>query len=309
MKSFRQFLKDNVGSITPLLGLAAVPAFIAAGSAIDMVRINNEQAAFYLAVDAAALAVAGDDRASVTGLTGTALTTRMAILETLATKYINANYDNTTGSTTAISAHLTINGSEVKLQSSIGIPMTIMSIVGIQDYVFHATSTVKKAIRPIELTMVMDTTGSMAGSKLSGAKDAGHALLTRLYGGSKTAVLRSEYLRVSMVPFSGAVKLDTSHPDFNLAWIDTTGVNPLSKLNFNAVTAPAVWNNYYAWSRVKSGSGSTAFHTWNGCVEGRQIGSTTTDAYLKNDTAPSASNAATLFPAYFNPDVPTGSGT
>ena len=178
-----------MGSITPLLGLAAVPAFIAAGSAIDMVRINNEQAAFYLAVDAAALAVAGDDRASVTGLTGTALTTRMAILETLATKYINANYDNTTGSTTAISAHLTINGSEVKLQSSIGIPMTIMSIVGIQDYVFHATSTVKKAIRPIELTMVMDTTGSMAGTKLSGAKDAAHALLTRLYGGSKTAVL------------------------------------------------------------------------------------------------------------------------
>ncbi len=308
MRSFKQFLKDSAGSLTPMLGLAAIPAFIAAGSAIDMVRINNEQGSFYAAIDAAALAIAADDRSAVSGLTGTALQTRMAELQVLSKKYIEANYDHTTGNATTITSNVTITGSQIKLDASIGIPMTIMSLVGIQDYQFNASSTVKKAMRPIELTMVMDTTGSMASSgKLDGAKSAAHTLLTRLYAGSASAVPRSEFIRVSMVPFSGAVKLDTAHPDFNLDWIDTTGLNPISKLNFNAMTAPAIWNNYYAWGRVKSGSGATAFHTWNGCVEGRQLGTTPTDNYVMNDAAPSILTPATLFPAYFNPDTPSSS--
>ena len=41
---------------------------IAAGAAIDTVRINREQVAFDAAVDSAALAVAADDRASLAGL-------------------------------------------------------------------------------------------------------------------------------------------------------------------------------------------------------------------------------------------------
>ena len=310
MTSFKQFLKNTAGSLTPMLGLVAVPAFIAAGSAIDMVRINNEQSAFYAAVDAAALAIAADDRSAVGALSGAALTTRMAELNVLSKKYIEANYDHTTGNSTTITSALTLSGSEVKLTATIGIPMTIMSLVGIQDYSFQASSTIKKAMRPIELTMVMDTTGSMSsGGKLAGAQDAARTLLSRLYGGSASAVPRSEFIRVGMVPFSGAVKLDTAHPDFKLGWIDTTGVNPLSKLNFNAITTPAVWNNFYAWGRIKSGSGATAYHAWNGCVEGRKYGTTSTNNYLMNDAAPLSSNVDTLFPAYFNPDVPTGSST
>ena len=308
MKSFKQLLKDTAGSLTPMLGLAAIPAFIAAGSAIDMVRINNEQGAFYAAIDAAALAIAADDRSAVSGLTGTALQTRMAELQVLSKKYIEANYDHTTGNTTTITSNLTITGSAIKLDASIEIPMTIMSLVGIQDYEFAASSTVKKAMRPIELTMVMDTTGSMAsGGKLAGAKTAAHTLLTRLYAGSAATVPRSEFIRVSMVPFSGAVRLNKTHADFNIGWIDTMGLNPLSKLNFNAMTTPAVWNNYYAWSRVKSSTGLTAFYSWNGCVEGRQYGTTSTNNYLMNDAAPNIITPETLFPAYFNPDTPTAS--
>ncbi len=304
----KQFWKDNAGSLTPMLGLAAIPAFIAAGSAIDMVRINNEQGAFYAAVDAAALAIAADERSAVGGLSEGALQTRMAALQVLSKQYIEANYDHTTGNATTVTSNLTITGSAIKLDASIGIPMTIMSLVGIQDYEFAASSTVKKAMRPIELTMVMDTTGSMAlDGKLDGAKAAAKTLLSRLYAGSATAVPRSEFIRVSMVPFSGAVKLNTSHPDFNLGWIDTTGLNPISKLNFNAMAAPAVWNNYYAWGRVKRDSTATSFYSWNGCVEGRQIGTTSTDNYLTNDAAPNIVTPATLFPAYFNPDTPSSS--
>ena len=52
------------------------------------------------------------------------------------------------------------------------------------------------------------------------------------------------------------------------SWIDTNGDNPLSKLNFDAVSGtPSAWNNYYAWSQIKKSS--TEYHEWNGCVEAR----------------------------------------
>ena len=302
MNKFKQFLKDHSGNLTPILGLAAFPALIGAGAAIDMVRVSSEQAAFYAAVDTAALSIASDDKSAISSLSGQALNDRVAQLEKLATKYITANYKSATGVKSVIASKLSINGSSVKLSSSIEIPMTIMSLVGIQKVTFTANSTIKKASRPIELVMVMDTTGSMAGSKIAGSISAAHTLLTRLYGGSKTAMPRSEFIRTALVPFSGAVKLDTSASDFKLSWIDTTGLNPLSKTNFDAIpTTPSQWNNYYAWSQVKNGGTS---HVWNGCVEGRQTSSTPANDYLRNDTAPNAADPATLFPAYFNPDVP-----
>ena len=91
-----------------------------------------------------------------------------------------------------------------------------------------------KAMRPIELVLVMDTTGSMAtDDKIGGAKTAARNLLNTVYGGSAASVPESEYLRVALVPFAAGVRLNKNAYDFNLNWIDTTGANPLSKLNFN----------------------------------------------------------------------------
>jgi hypothetical protein len=98
------------------------------------------------------------------------------------------------------------------------------------------------------------------------------------------------------------LRLDTGGFDFDMSWIDTAGSNPLSRQNFDAA-APAVWNNFYAWSRLKVNS--TTNHTWNGCVETRAPGvaAINTD-YNANDVAPNPANPNTLFPAYFAPDVP-----
>ena len=73
-------------------------------------------------------------------------------------------------------------------------------------------------------------------------------------------------MRVALVPFAAGVRLDQNAYDFNLNWIDTTGANPLSKLNFNDTS----WNNYTTWGKLKTTS--TTYHTWNGCVEARMRG-------------------------------------
>ena len=65
-KNFKIFRKDRRGSITTNSAVAALPMMLCAGAAIDTIRISREQVAFDAAVDSAALAVAADDRASLT---------------------------------------------------------------------------------------------------------------------------------------------------------------------------------------------------------------------------------------------------
>jgi Flp pilus assembly protein TadG len=309
---FKRFLKNSSGSLTPMMGLAAIPFFLAAGAAIDMSRVTREQTAFYGAVDSAALAIAADDRSALDSLSASQKQAMQATLEVYAQQYLDKNYKDISGGQAEVDVDLTITGQNIKLDATIEFPMTIMAMAGVETMTLKASSTITKAMRPIEMVMVMDTTGSMAsGGKIAGAKDAAKKLLDTLYQGSVAAQPRSEFIRTALVPFAGAVRLNPTGFDFNMGWIDTTGLNPLSKVNFDAAAAPAAWNNFYAWSRLKKTS--TLPQEWNGCVEARARGTTALNTdYNVNDVAPTTTAPivpATLFPAYFAPDSPGTSGS
>ena len=306
--TFKRYLRDHAGTTTAIFGIAAIPVFAGVGVAVDMSRANMEKTAFHSALDSAALAIAADDRSSTLGLSESQIADREAELLILAQKYVDQNHKVTDYSIHITDLDVEITGADVKLTASAEFPTTIMSLFGIETIDLDFESTIKKAMRPIELVMVMDTTGSMAsGGKITGAKNAAKSLLSTLYNGSLSAAPQNEYLRTALVPFSGAVRLNPSAFDFKLDWIDTTGANPLSKNNLNAVSGtPAAWNNYYAWSQVKRTS--SAYHTWNGCVEARMRGTAAAGTdYNTNDAAPVTTTPATLFPAYFNPDTPGSS--
>lgn len=292
-RRFASFLKNDAGSITQMLGLSALPLFAALGAAVDTVRINREQTAFHAAVDSAVLAIAADDRSAIGSQTTAQQATSIATLTELGKSYINSSYKPSAGTSNDIAVNLTITNQAITITATHAVPTAIMGLFGGGTTNLSTTSEVKKAMRPVELTLVMDTTGSMAtNNKISGAKSAAKQLLTTLYSGTLAQAPQSEFIRVSLVPFAAAVRLDTSAYDFDLGWIDTTGANPLSKLNYNDTS----WNNYMAWSQVKPG-GVTG--VWNGCVEAR----TKTGGLTQNDAAPTSGDS--LFPAYFSPDTPT----
>jgi Flp pilus assembly protein TadG len=311
-RKLKIFRNDCLGSVTQITAVAAIPMMLAAGAAVDTVRINREQVAFDAAVDSAALAVAADDRASLTGLSDAQKTARIAELEEFAKKYMAENYTPQYGSSQEMAVDIDITGQSIDLTASHTFPTTIMSLTGVDEINLSSHSQIMKAMRPIELALVMDTTGSMASSgKIEGAKTAARDLLNTVYGGSAASFPESEYLRVALVPFAAGVRLDKNAYDFNLGWIDTTGVNSISKLNFNsAPAAPSSWNNYTAWAKLKKTS--TAYQTWNGCVEARMRGTAAAGTdYNVNDVAPTTGTPATMFPAYFSPDTPSfgSSGT
>ncbi len=304
-KKLQAFRDNHLGSVTQITAVAALPMLLAAGAAIDTVRINREQVAFNAAVDSAALAVASDDRASLTGLSDSQRAARIAELEAFAKEYMTENYTPQFGSDPELNAQITITGQAIDLAASHTFPTTIMSLTGIDEITLNANSQVMKAMRPVEMVLVMDTTGSMAtDDKITGAKNAAKSLLDTLYAGSVASVPESEYIRVGLVPFAAGVRLDKNAADFSLGWIDTTGANPLSKLHFN----DAGWNNYMAWGQMKVNA--TTNLQWNGCVEARRRGTAASgEDYNANDAAPSLGSPETLFPAYFAPDAPSGQGS
>ncbi|MEP7173125.1 MAG: pilus assembly protein TadG-related protein [Aestuariivirga sp.] len=298
-RKLKAFRNNCLGSVTQITAVAALPMLLAAGAAVDTVRINREQVAFDAAVDSAALAVAADDRASLAGLSDAQVTARIAELEEFAKKYLAENYTPQYGSSQEMEVDIDITGAAIDLQASHTFPTTIMSLTGIDEVNLSSHSQIMKAMRPIEMVLVMDTTGSMASSsKLDGAKTAARNLLSTVYGGSASSVPESEYLRVALVPFAAGVRLNPSAYDFNLNWIDTTGGNPLSTVNFTDTS----WNNYTTWAKLKKTS--STFHTWNGCVEARMRGDDASNTdYNVNDVAPTS--GVTRFPAYFAPDAPS----
>jgi Flp pilus assembly protein TadG len=284
------YLRRTGGNVTMITALSIVPLAAVAGAALDYANINRDITAFQNAADSAVLAVTASDKARITGLTGSALAARMAELDKIATDYIAANYVPRNGHDPDFTLSLAIDGQKVKLTAVHKVELTWLGALGIQGPNVTIVSEVKKAARPVELVMVMDTTGSMGTTYMAQARTAAKNLLQKLYGGTLAQQPDSEYIRIGLVPFSAAVRLDTSAYDYDPNWIDTTGAAPVSKLNFSDPT----WHNYMAWSKLRTTTGASI--PWNGCVEARY------GNYAIDDTPPSS--GSTLFTPYFAPDEP-----
>ncbi len=283
------FARDSRGNMTMILALSALPMFACISAAVDYASMTNDITKFKAAADSALLAVVGSDKAKLTGLSDAQKAARLTELQNLAKTYIAKNFPDRYGSAVPTPT-LIIDGQTVRMNVSYKVNAPMLSTFGLYSPTITVDSAVKKAASPVELVMVMDTTGSMGTTFMDQAKVAARNLLTKVYGGSAAAVADNENVRVALVPFSGAVRLNTSAYDFDLSWIDTTGAAAVSKLNFTNTD----WHNYMAWQQLSG-------RPWNGCVEARA------GAYKTDDTAPLS--GSTLFTPYFAPDEASFSGS
>jgi len=201
----RNFFADSRGTVAIMLGLSALPLFLAAGVAIDTARVTREQAAFAAAVDSAALAIAASDRGDLTGLTESQKQARLEELEAYAATYIGENYTPQFNDDTVIDTDLEITDTEVLLGATHDYPMTIMKLAGIQELSLNAFSEVTKSGNSIEVALVLDNTGSMAGTKITDLKAAANKFIDTVVSDDQIPF----YSKVAIVPYSMGVNVDT----------------------------------------------------------------------------------------------------
>jgi len=227
------------------------------------------QARLQAAVDAAALASGREANLSEAQLTR------------VAKDYFNSNFGHPANAGTP-EVTLSINGNDVTVEAHVEVKNYLTKVAGFDTTPISARSEVTKQATGLEVVLVFDNTGSMASqSRLSTLKVAANDFVEILFGPRATA----DTLKIGVVPFSQFVNVGPSKS--NAFWLDTTGLNQFSHVNFELPT----WHNWRAWQAIQDRS-------WTGCVESR-AGDASVD-----DTTPNATIGATLFPPAFAPDEP-----
>lgn len=194
-RKIRSFFHAQEGAALPLIGFAFFAMVGAAGMAIDLSRAQITQARLSNALDSAGLA-AGSIASS-------------GDVEAVAQKYFNANFPpGFMGSN--LGTLSVVPDSENKLivldiQGTVN--TTFMKLFGFDTVDIAAHTEITRASRGMELVMVLDNTGSMAGSSLTALKNAANTLVGILYGSNETI----ENVWMGLVPFAQAVNIGTAH--------------------------------------------------------------------------------------------------
>lgn len=270
-RSLTAFRASESGAALVLFALLLLPTFAIIGVAIDLGQALVLKQRLINAADAAALAVGRRADADQT------------TAQTIANSFIRANYpDLAAGDLTGFTVAITPEQVDVTVTASL--PTTFLQAIGQRTLVLSASSRALRTQRKLEVVLVLDNTGSMAGTKLTQLKAAATKLVDILFG---TATV-STSVKIALVPFSASVNLGTSA--LGRGWLDETGANALTREDIDLPAGTSILDLY----RVMSNT------TWSGCIRER-VGPNNYDI---TDEPPDRLRPETLWVPYFAPDEP-----
>jgi len=231
-----QFLRDRRAAVLPIFAIAAIPMIVATGAAVDYARAYAQRTVVQDALDAAALA---------SGKKIGVVSDTLAKLE--ATNFYDGNIGaNKLDIKPAVTA--VIAGSTMTLTTQLHVPTYFLGLIGLNEFVFNMKAQSTQAIGTIEVALVLDNSGSMAGTKISTLITAASDLADTLYALAATSTSPNP-VEMALVPFASSVNVDPTNK--SAAWIDRTGVAPYNGESFEGATgSPPVSTNLPAATNV-----------------------------------------------------------
>ncbi|MBX9759606.1 MAG: VWA domain-containing protein [Beijerinckiaceae bacterium] len=237
----RTFVKDERGSIGTLLALGALTMIGAVSAGLDYSRMVTARTELANAVDAASLAAGQADSAQAA---------------VVARNVFDANFRNQ-GSLVSFRAEAFTRGEDeaYRVEAVANVNMAMAQTLGFRTAPVRALSEVTVGNdTDILVSLVLDTTGSMAGSKMSNLKSSATDMVNELF----TKLKRANQVKMAVVPFAQYVNVGTANR--NAGWIegaqDYTGVQ--QSCNW-------VWNSGWRWQCWNV----SVNYTWSGCVGSR----------------------------------------
>jgi Flp pilus assembly protein TadG len=274
-----RFAGANQGNIAVLFAIAAVPIISFVGAAIDYTRANAARSSMQAALDSTALMLGKD-------LTDGTITA--AQISAKATAYFTALYNNTDAKNVSINATYTAasgNGSTILLSGTGTVNTDFMKIAGFPNLDFNTNSTAAWGNVRMRVAMALDNTGSMSSDgKIAALRTSAASLVDQL-----SALARNPGdVYISVIPFAKDVNVGASN--YDQSWLDWSVWDSSSLTNnwgtcsnTNKTSRSSCQNNGSTWTPDRT--------RWTGCVTDR------THPYDQQNTAPTAGNAPTLFPA------------
>ncbi|MCY0095399.1 vWA domain-containing protein [Hoeflea ulvae] len=278
MRRTKQFLHETSGNFGLVFGILAVPVMLASGLAIDYVGLSVEKSGLQNATDAAALAVAREGK----------ITQAQAV--EIARQIIAANYNFTTAQVSVV-----MNDGTANVNASIEKPLVFGGVMGKKSAPVRVTSAATFAYTNYEIALVLDTTGSMEGGKLTSLQNA----VIGLVDGMADLGLDKDQIKFSLVPYAGFVNVGPEYgPTINglglvvkdgADWLDQDAKAPIPQSDL-----PSNFSRFALYKQLKI--------KWPGCVETRiPKGKIQHDV---DDTEPNLTDVNSLFTPSFAVDEP-----
>ena len=192
--------RDVAGSMLPMVAAGLVVVMALIGGGVDMSRVYKVQNRLQSACDAGVLA--GRKAVTTNGFDSAA--------QTQASNYFAANFDADQQGVTSASFSPTTSdsGATITATASAAVPMVVMELFGKTSMGVTANCSATEGIRNLDVTFVLDTTGSM-GTILTGSMtrlDALKAAAKNFYTTvSTSAAGTTARIRYAFVPFSSGV--------------------------------------------------------------------------------------------------------
>jgi Flp pilus assembly protein TadG len=210
----KEFAADRGGNFAIFASLMAIPLVLGAGVALDFATISRTKAELQQALDAAVLAVARE---------GKEISDQQAMQ--IAKNFVTTNYHLQFADLRVLH-----EGSGVRLDASTKAPISFGALFGYDDWQVAASSSADIAYVSYEIALVLDTTGSMAGGKLTALKDAVDGMIESM----SVQIKDRNKLKLALVPFAGFVNVGPEHgphfdkngvqiPGTGAAWLDLDG--------------------------------------------------------------------------------------
>jgi Flp pilus assembly protein TadG len=283
-RSSGAFRASESGNIAIWAAAAVLPLALCVGAATDFRRAATARSLAQDAADAAVLAAAKNYLATAGQPTGK----RRKEAEAAAGATFMAHLSGRESLVTGLKWDLKIQegGQEFTLASQARSPAVFGGLFGMREMPLSVTSSAATKLRRIELALVLDNTGSMAGRKLQTLKGSAKHLLDRL-GNMAAESGDPSAVKVALVPFSMTVRVGAGYGD--AAWMDREARSPVHRGVF---TGPA---NRFGLLKAMD-------QRWEGCVESRPY------PHDVRESPPSGGDPETLFVPYFAPDDPDEAG-
>jgi Flp pilus assembly protein TadG len=270
LHGLQRFRRDERGVVLILFTLLVMPLMLIVGVAIDFSQTLVVKRQLSAAVDAAALSL------------GTQPNLDDEEAEQKAEDFIHAHYPEAAiGRLKSFSVRR--EDDMIDVSATAELDTSFLRIAGYDTLNVTVNNRVIRKQNKLEVVMVLDNTGSMAGTKIAALKTAANELVDILFGTAE----ESDYVKIGLVPFANAVNVGADKR--GAVWLDEA--------------TPAALNGQHV---TQNGSGITfslfrVFQelnvAWKGCVRSR-------DGFDLTDAAPTAADKRTLFTPYFAPDEP-----
>lgn len=207
-----RFANADGGAVAIIFGLLVFVFFGVAGAAMDIARGLSVRTSLQSELDAALIAGAARAKDASSGETA----------QEVAEAYFAKTWQSKYGSTPAT---VSVANSEGKLVgvANVSVPTAFMKLFNFDNVEISVDSEVSLEAQDVEVALVLDTTGSMAGSKLETLKTAAKNLLNTVYAPAES----DKHVKVGIVPFAQYVNVGMENR--NKSWMSVPADGSVQK--------------------------------------------------------------------------------